>query len=1582
MPLSHFSPLVASWFASKLGQPTLPQRCGWPAIAAGRHTLIAAPTGSGKTLAAFLFAIDQLLRRATTGMLPETTFVVYVSPLKALSSDVRKNLEEPLAELYLEAMRAGHLLPPLRVGLRTGDTPAAQRQQMVKLPPHILVTTPESLHLCLTALKSRANLAAVRTVIIDEVHALMADKRGAHLSLSLERLDALCRASGQPAPQRIGLSATVHPIAEVARYLVGAARVCPDEDGSLDDGCADCYIVDARRELPSPPPLMPLADAGQGAGAGATEVTLPPGLLRQLDLAICTPNDPLQAVCSNEQWQDVHDQMAALITAHKTTLVFVSTRRMAERIAHSLAERLGDGEVMAHHGSLSRGMRLRVEDRLKKGELKAVVATASLELGIDIGAIDLVCQVGSPRSISAFLQRVGRANHRPDAAAVPRGRLFAMTRDELVECAALLRAAAAGQLDRQHVPEVPLDVAAQQIVALCATEEQDEAQVLALLKRAWPFRNLTDAQYQQTLQMLAEGVATRRGRPSAHLHWDRVNGKLRGRRGAHLYVIQNGGTIPEPNDYEVVTDPEAVVVGRLDEEFVVESSAGDVFLLGSTAWRLKHVAGGKAYVVDAGGAAPTVPFWQGEAPGRTRELSQAVAELRAEVEAVALAQEASLTTRQQPSVERQSPKGTVPPQLTVIGGSAQPALSAVPVAPSPKPLLAADLPALQTRLQRECGLTPAASAQLVDYLLAARRALGRLPTQTTLVAERFFDEGGGMQLVLHMPFGARQNRAFGLSLRKKFCRTFNFELQAAATDDGVLLSLGETHSFPLETVWQFLNSARVEQVLSQAVLGAPVFQPHFRHVATRALQIPRMRSGKKLPPPIVRILTEDLLAAVFPNAAACPENLPGGDIEIPDHPLIVETLKECLREIMDLDGLRQLLLQIEAGTVTVLACDTSEPSPLAHHLLAAAPYAFLDDTPAEERRTRAVSVRRGQSGILTEQVMPHTPESGLCPEAVALVRSQAFPQLRDADELHDALLGLYVLPQHQLDWSLLHRAQVAELQAARRVCVLQVGSMTALCASERAEAVRAMYQLLAAELGTPPPTLTPEPPPLASSAATPARCCEPGAEETTLIEVVRGWLASTGPWDPEDLGFALGVQASRIFAALLALEAEGMALRGRFLPSAPDQPEPHREQFCDRRLLLRIHRQMQQKFRRSIETATPAQLWQLLARWQHAWPGTQLQGGSGLLRVLHKLQGFVAGAASWEEDLLPLRVRGFTSAALDALCLSGEIAWGRLKPGTGDGRLSKSTPISLWKRADADFLVPPRPPFLEWLAAVRAEAAQALPGTEDAATGPRRLSLLAEAAGEVLAKRGARFFAELCRDLGRPAPEIAAALSELCAAGLVTSDGLPGLRLLLGQAGALPGTPGGAQAALAAGRWSLIEGPSDPVETALGPVAVSRARFRGVQPVLAAEADWDNPALLEAWANQYLLRYGVVLRELCSREPLGPPLYLLMPMLRRLEARGLLRSGYFVAGLSGEQFATPEALEGLKLVRKLGETQKEAIELRISPSDPLNLCGILFPGHKVSSSSLTPILFRNGQPVLSPDLGVVAEASAAEAHSA
>src|SRR5882724_3557325 len=905
-------PLVRDWFIGCFGTPTEPQQEGWPQILTGKTTLISAPTGSGKTLAAFLICIDRLVRKAISGELRDCTEVLYVSPLKALSNDIQKNLEIPLGEILQLAGQRGILMPEIRIAVRTGDTLAHERRAMLARPPHILVTTPESLYILLTAAKSSEMLRTIESVIVDEIHAMADDKRGAHLALSLERLDHL---TGKRLP-RIGLSATQKPIGLVARFLIGSDR--PD------------------------PAIVEI------------------GHRRELDLAVEVPGSELGPVACNEMWAEIYDRLAALATQHRSTLIFVNTRRLAERMAHHLAERLGKEAVTAHHGSLSRKLRLLAEKRLKSGELRALVATASLELGIDIGAVDLVCQIGSPRSISTGLQRIGRAGHWRGA--VPKGRIFATTRDELIECAALVRAIRQGDLDHIAIPEAPLDILAQQIVAMCAAEDWNETELFDAVCRAYPYRDLVRAQFDEIVEMLSEGIASTRGRYAAYLHHDRVNGIVRARRGSRLAAITSGGAIPENALYTVLAQPEGAVVGTIDEDFAVESLAGDIMLLGNTSWRIRRVQAGSVLVEDAQGAAPTIPFWRGEAPARTDELSTHVGALREQISSF------------------------VPGVVSEPNGKSSPEASAA-----------------ISWLKLECGLDDAGAEQAVEYILAGRTILGAVPSQATIIAERFFDESGGMQLVIHAPFGGRINKAWGLALRKRFCRSFNFELQAAATDNGLNISLSEQHSFPLADVFHFLHSETMPAILEQAALVAPVFQTRWRWDATRALALLRFRGGKKVPPQIQRMRLDDLLASVFPDVAACQENIEG-DIKIPDHPLVAEVMKDVLTEAMDIYGLRALLTGIEDGRIRCVAVDTPIPSQFSHEILNANPYAYLDDAPLEERRARAVEMRRVLPDAVLEEV------GALDPAAIEQVQAEAWPDVRDADELHDALHTFVVMP--------------------------------------------------------------------------------------------------------------------------------------------------------------------------------------------------------------------------------------------------------------------------------------------------------------------------------------------------------------------------------------------------------------------------------------------------------------------------------------------------------------------------------------------------------------------------------------------
>src|SRR3954469_3051804 len=1111
--LEGFHDSVREWFARRYGTPTEPQELGWPRILRGEDTLIAAPTGSGKTLAAFLGCLDAMIREGAS--LPDETQVLYVSPLKALANDVRVNLLEPLAEL-----RKLPGVPEIRAAVRTGDTPQPERQAMIRKPPHVLVTTPESFYLLLTSGSGRAMLRTVRTVVVDEIHAVARDKRGAHLALSLERLDALC---GKRCV-RIGLSGTQRPIEEIGRFLTGGGP---------------CAIVES-------------------------------GSRRALDLSVEVPRDELNAVASKEQREETASRVAELVREHRTTLVFVNTRRQVERVAHQLAKELGEDQVVAHHGSMSRLMRLDAEEKLKHGSVRCAVATASLELGIDVGAVDLVIQLESPRSLSVTLQRVGRASHHRGG--VPKGRLFPATRDQLVECAAIVRGLRRGNLEVTRIPDWPLDVLAQQLVAMAACEDLPEDKAFDLVRRAWPYRDLPRKQFDDVVEMHAEGVARRAGRAQgARLHRDGVNKVVKARRGSRIAAITSGGAIPETAQYAVIAEPEGVTIGQVDEDWAVESMAGDIFLLGNQSWKIRRVEAGRVRVENAHGAPPSLPFWNGEAPGRTAELSQEVSALREELE----------------------------PMLDDADRAAQ-------------------------WLVGECAVPRAGADQMVRYLGAARDALGALPTQRTLVAERFFDEAGGMQLVVHAPFGAKQNRAFGLALRKRFCRTFDFELQAAATDEGILLSLGPQNSFPLESVFEFLSPNTIDEMLTQAALQAPMWGVRWRWNATRSLAVLRSRAGRKIPFNILRMRTDDLLAQVFPAQAQCQENA-AGPIEPPDHPLVRKTLRDCLTEAMDIEGLRALLGRIDRGELRLIARDTPEPSPLSHEILNSAPYAYLDDAPLEERRSRAVQVRR--------TLDPNDAASlgALDSAAIAEVVAQAAPDLRSADELHDLLLTLVLLPAAEaVPWE----QWLEELRAAGRA-ILVDGCWRA---AERS-----------------------------------------GAE---LLDAVRGWVGITGPITSAELARKLGVAS--VEAELLLLENDGFVLRGRYRAGAPET------EWCERTLLSRIHGLTLGRLRREIEPATTQDFLRFLLRWQHVQPGSQLHGAQGLSEIVGQLQGFQSAAAAWESDVLASRLGRYDKALLDQLCFSGEVAWGRLACADESprrARRGRGTRSALVRREDLPWLL-------------------------------------------------------------------------------------------------------------------------------------------------------------------------------------------------------------------------------------------------------------------------------------------------------
>ncbi len=1401
-PLAEFHSAVSAWFKESFKAPTECQQRAWKAIKRGRHALVAAPTGSGKTLAAFLAAIDELVRRAEAGQLNDETRVLYISPLKALSHDIEKNLEQPLEAIQRHLLEAG-LAAPIRAQSRTGDTPVAARRAMVRRPPHILVTTPESLYILLTSDSGRLMLKTVRTVIVDEIHALIGDKRGAHLALSLERLSHLCDES----VTRIGLSATQTPLTTVARFLLG------------DRPLEECDIIDA-------------------------------GFLRTLDLDIVLPDLPLEAVLSQEAAKSLYDRMTELIRNHRTTLVFVNTRRQAERVARALSERLGEDQVTSHHGSLARPQRLEAERRLKAGELKALVATASLELGIDIGDVDLVCQLGITDSVTTWLQRLGRAGHSLDR--IPKGRLFPTSRDELVTALALVDAIRHRKLEPSHIAPAHLDVLAQQIVAMCATDEWEEGRLLQTIRRAAPYAKLSRKSFAEILTMLAEGYATSRGRRSAYLHWNRIQHRLRGRRNARLTAITCGGAIPDNADYQVIVEPTGEVIGSVDEDFAIESLAGDIFQLGNSSWRVLRLERDALRVEDAKGAPPNIPFWFGEAPGRSDVLAQAVSRLREEI---------FQSVMETPGRTGSGLKGVPGPDGRVpsVQGSIHsvPEDRSLPSPPNP-------LEAVQSQLRQSLKVNPEAIRQAVDYLAAAGRALGTMPSQKRIVLERFFDEAGDLHLIIHSPYGSRINRAWGLALRKRFCRRFNFELQAAATEDALLLSLGSGQSFPLEAVKDFLHSATVRDLLIQAVLDNPMFTARWRWNATISLAVRRFRNGRKTPPYLIRMEAEDLVTAVFPDQLACLENIQG-DREIPDHPLVRQTLEDCLHEAMDIEGLERILRGIEAGEIEVVARETVEPSPLAAEMVGARIYAFLDGAPLEERRVRAVSQRRWLN--------PNTDTDLACLDSRAIeqVKQEVWPHPRDTDEMHDVLLCSGYITNTDCDPQWRPWLEILERQgrAWQYECRLWLA----------AEHWPRWHAIAPKVESHPNPSLP-------SSIAN-----ERWNVEDAMVAIIRDRLGITGPVTIDILVQETGFPTHRIEQALLQLEQEGSILRGDF-------------GWCERGLLARIHRITLDTLRAAIEPASHAGFMRFLLRWQHIHPDTRLEGPEALCQILEQLEGLEAPAEQWETNILPSRMVEYDPSWLDRLCLAGRYRWLRLTPS------GKLTPP---KRIPIAFV--PRRHLHHWLASNHRPAPQ---------------THLANRLLEILNLQGALFFDELLDSCRLLPSQLESALAELVALGQVSADSFDGLRSL-----------------------TLPE--------------AKKRRYKRVLPSLENAGRWQSlkhsqehkqEESTEHMARCLLRRYGVVFRALMARETAMPPWIHLVRVYRRMEARGEIRGGRFVAGQFGEQFALPEAVEMLRKAEK----KKDNGSITLSATDPVNLFPLFGASGQIAVEKGVLLQIVNGVP--------------------
>jgi ATP-dependent Lhr-like helicase len=1299
-----FHPVVQQWFDSSFKEPTPVQHAAWQAISEKQNVLVAAPTGSGKTLAAFLGAISDLVKKSQQAPLEDKVYVLYVSPLKALSNDIERNLQSPLQGI--EQVLADQLQPSsgIRALVRTGDTPQGDREKMRRKPPQILVTTPESLYLLLTSVSGRDMLRDVGTLIVDEIHAVAGNKRGSHLSLSLSRLDALC---GQP-PLRIGLSATQKPIERIADFLCGGEP---------------CAIVDT-------------------------------GHKREWDLQLELTSSPLSAVLANEIWEEVYNRLEQLINEHETTLIFVNTRRLAERLTRHLAERIGEEAVTAHHGSLSREHRLEAEQALKSGELKALVATASLELGIDIGHVDLVCQLSSPGSISGFLQRVGRSGH--NVGEIPKGRLFPLSRDDLVESVALMRAVENGDLDTICIPDAPLDVLSQQIVAEVSAREWSCNALFELCRSAWPYRHLSRESFDAVIKMLAHGYSTRRGRRSAYVFHDAVNKQLKARPAARLTALQNGGAIPDHFDYEVLMLPQGHRVGSLNEDFAFESIPGDIFQLGNTSYRILKIEQGRVLVEDAKGLPPTIPFWFGDAPGRSDELSLAVSDLRKEMQ------------------ERFELVGSLAARDELI----------------------------------EQGLGQSAAEQLVDYLHASLEALGQLPTADHFVLERFFDDTGDMHLVIHAPLGSRLMRAWGLSLRKRFCRQFNFELQASALEDSLILSLGETHSFELSDVPAYLKSGSVRQVLIQALLDAPMFDVQWRWNATISLAIQRMRNGQRLPAQWQRNNAEDLVAVVFPDQIACLENIRGAR-EIPDHPLVEQTINDCLFDTMDIEGLESVLARLEDKEVEVSCVDLTGPSPLSREIINARPYAFLDDGDAENRRTRAISQDPDDLGHASTLRI-------ISVAATEQVGDEAWINPRNADELHDGLLQLGFLTATEIasgnssagasgdasrwpDW-------FSALAEEHRVCRarLEEGSVYWL-AAERLFEWKALH---------PDCEVHPDPTALLPELSSPAR-------EETLVSLLRDRLAGLGPVSVARLANDFSLDEKHINQALASLQNQGFAIA---MPK-----EGGDALWCERRLLARIHRYSRAQRRHAVKPVPPAAFGRFLCQWH----GLN-EKASDIDQALSQLEGWAAPVPLWEQSILGIRCADYSAQELDNRFLSGELSWFRPSRGDAEARqVVNATPIAIVSRSAVS----------NW--------------QDESQTENASLNAYAQQVKSVLEKHGAMFTRDIEDSTGLLRPHLEEGLKALVYSGMVTADAFSPLRWLLRPEKIKTRQEKRRGMSLPVGRWSLVQNsadestgrPSEIRQQQLASICMALLRRYGV----VFRAVIQRETMLPPW--RYLLSY-------------------------------------------------------------------------------------------------------------------------------
>ena len=1226
-PLAVFSEPTRAWFTSAFAAPTAPQTEGWPAIAAGDHTLVCAPTGTGKTLAAFLWAIDRLMSQ-DTAVSDGGTRVLYVSPLRALAVDVEKNLRTPLHGIGLAAERLGVQVHEPTVGVRTGDTSADERRRLVRRPPNILITTPESLFLMLTS-QARQTLATVEHVIIDEIHAVAASKRGSHLMVSLERLEELCEHS----PQRIALSATQRPLDEIARLLGGFTA---GPGGSAVPRPVTVVDAGARKEL-EVEVVVPVADM-----ASLGETVEPPA-------SAGAAAGPLR----RSIWPAIHPRLLELVQSHNSTLIFTNARRLAERLAARLNELhlegqdreaqqqarttwdssgtggpvhvgesietllqapppvpLGDEQVgtgaaegvelvKAHHGSLSRQRRLLIEDELKRGELRGLVATSTLELGIDMGAVDLVVQVASPGSVASGLQRIGRAGHRVGEPS--RGRIFPKHRADLLEAAAVVERMHLGEVEHTHYLRNPIDVAAQQIVAMCAMDDWPIDRLSAVLRRCAGFVEMSDEVLHSVLELLsgtypAEEFSELRPR----VVWDRVSGVLRGRAGAQRLAVTNAGTIPDRGLFGVFL-PDGTRVGELDEEMVYESRVGETFLLGASTWRIMDITFDRVVVTPAPGELGKMPFWHGDGPGRPIELGRAVGQLVRELRSEG------------------------------------------------------DADAVAARLRQRCGLDEAAAANLLAYLEDQAAATGAVPDDRTVVVERFRDEIGDWRLCVLTPFGARVHAPWGIALQARLREAWGVDVDLMWGDDGIVMRLPDAvDELPVDDL--LFDPDEIRDLVMSRLPETSMFASRFRECAARALLLPRRRPGQRTPLWQQRQRAADLLSVAA---------------KYPSFPVLLETTRECLNDVFDLPALMGLMSDLRSRRVRVVAVETPQASPFAQSLLFSwiAVYMYEGDAPLAERRAAALALDRGLlRDLLGAEELRELLDAGVIADVeLELQRLVAGGQARDADEAHDLLR---VLGPLSLDELTARSAPSAGSDAERvagwvRTLVEQRRAIEVRLAGREVVADAADAARLRDAAGT------------ALPVGLPASSTEP--VDDPLGDLCVRYARTHGPFLARDVARWLGVGEQPVTARLASLVAGGRLLRGEFRPGGADR------EFCDTEVLRRIRRRCLAALRQEVEPVPPEALARFLPAWQGV--GSRRRGVDALADIVAQLQGAPVAASVLEVDVLASRVLGFKPADLDQLCTSGEVVWvGAGAIGATDGR------VRLVFRDQAALLVPAAEP--------------------------------------------------------------------------------------------------------------------------------------------------------------------------------------------------------------------------------------------------------------------------------------------------